>query len=132
MKKTLLLIVIFSACSKGNDANEFQNYSRIVDRSWRVYEQSQNGILDPGAAGYQQTFIFRADGRVYFSQVNPAHLDTLEFEFQNNDNIKMKKPWMSPTTELSLRIDNLSDSNFHFTITSNQSSDIDFYKTKKL
>lgn len=129
----LLLIFCLAACSKNNtDAgSSYPNYSKVIDRSWKAYEYYSNGVSDPSVVSQEPTFQFRSDGKMYFNQIGPLYRDTLQYEFLNNDNIKMTKPWIDPAVIINLAIDRITDNDFDFTITSNENTDTDRYKTTK-
>lgn len=125
-----LLFVFFISCSKNQDSAS-GNYDKVIDRFWKAYQYSQNGIPDPFVVSQQPTFNFRQDGKMYFTQINPVYKDTLQFRFINETNIKLTKPWITAAYSINLRIDLLTDYDFDFTATNTQDSDIDVYKTTK-
>jgi len=129
MRTALLILIIFCSCSQNQ--NQQSNNDILINKTWKTYSYTSNGTADPVVVASQPTFQFRSDNKMYFSQINPVYRDTLNFVFINDNNIKLTKPWVSATSQGNLKIDRLTENDFDFTLTDNQTSDIDVYKTTK-
>lgn len=129
--KYLIVAFCFSlsifGCSK-SDSQANANEAKITDRKWKCIEYKRNGIIDAAVIAQQPTFEFRADGKLYFSQINPSHKDTLNFKFLNAENIKVTWSKNSQII-LNYKIDSISDTRFYFTVTTNENNNIDKYYT---
>lgn len=121
-----LILTLLIGCSKNNDSSISD---QINNTKWLVTEYKSNGVSDPSVVAQNHTYDFRSDGKVYFSQTGPVYKDTLQFEILNSTSIKISKPSASPTAYISLKIDYISETNFDFTLTSNENADIDNYKS---
>ncbi len=84
---------------------------------------------DPTVVNRGTTFQFRSDDKLYSTQINPVFRDTLDYQFLNEKHIKFTKDINSFVGQI--KIDFIDDYNFDFTMTSNESSGSDFYKTDK-
>jgi len=129
MKTGLLILFIFCSCSR--DQNQQSNYEVVLNKSWKTYDYTRNGTADPGVVAQQPIFQFRSDNKVYFSQINPVFRDTLNFVFIDENNIKLTKPTVSATFYINLKIDRLTEYDFDFTSTDNQTVNTHSYKTTK-
>jgi hypothetical protein len=132
MKTLVFAAIICLGCSKNNNFTPIpSNQDKVIGRSWKTYEFSHNGAVLSAVASQEPNFEFRNDARLYFSQINPAFRDTMQFIFINETNIQLSKPWVNSTDVSNLRIDRITDTDFDFTLTNNKNSDIDAYKTQK-
>ena len=130
MKKlafSLFSIIFLIACKK--DKSVYTNEDLLKSTKWLTISKSKNGVDDPSAASEQSTLDFRNDGKMYFQQVTPFFLDTVKYEFVDNNNIRITKPWATYTININYAINLLNSSNFNFTLTTTQNSDIYAYKT---
>ena len=100
-----------------------------MDYIWKTNFYSHKGVPDPTVVSQETTFQFRRDDKLYFTQINPVFRDTLDYQFLNDKIIKFTKGINSFVGKI--KIDLIDDYNFHFTITSNESSGSDVYKTDK-
>ena len=137
MKKFFAILLLLSSCSKntgdsGGVSGENATLTLLLDKYWRPSEWIHNGVSDPSVLSSQPTYQFLSDGRVYITQAYPTLRDTFKFDFLNSANLKLTKPWVNTSYTGNLRIDQLTDSEFDFTLTSNANSDVDAYKTQKL
>lgn len=121
----LLMTLLFSCFKKKEEilTPDVTNSDKIVDYIWKTYFYSHKGMPDPTVVSRETAFQFRSDGKLYFTQINPVFRDTLDYQFLNEKNIKLNMG--------KIKIDFIDDHNFDFTMTSNESSGQDFYKTDK-
>ena len=130
MKILIIILAIAAGCSTGSYSTS-SNMDLIKGNTWRTYDYKENGIANPAVVAHQPTFEFRANGKMYFSQINPAFLDTFDFTFTSETNIRLTKP-ASPNFFLNMQVDQVSIQFFDFTLTDSQTTDFDSYKTEKL
>ena len=118
LKKLIIpvLMVAFVGCSKDPVIIPTEIGPKVAGKNWRVFEYSKNGTADPNVVMQQHNFEFRLDYRMYFSQI-----------------LRLTKPWfMSPSTFYkTVKVDSISETDFHFTLTSSISPDVEKYKTRK-
>ena len=126
-------MVAFVGCSKDPVIIPTEIGPKVAGKNWRVFEYSKNGTADPNVVMQQHNFEFRLDYRMYFSQILPVARDTFEFAIADNETIRLTKPWfMSPSTFYkTVKVDSISETDFHFTLTSSISPDVEKYKTRK-
>jgi hypothetical protein len=129
MRNLFIAIVLLAGCSRDNE--QAGNDDLLLNKSWKTYSYSRNGVSDPYVVVQQPTFQFRTDGKLYFSQINPVYRDTLNFSFINDNNIKLTKPWISSAYIGNIKIDRLTEYDFDFTATDNQAPNTGTYKTTK-
>jgi hypothetical protein len=130
MKKlipSLFTIVFLIACNKTKSVQT--NEDLLKATKWLTVSKSKNGVDDPSAASEQSTLEFRNDGKMYFKQITPFFLDTVKYEFVDNNNIRISKPWAPYPVTINYAINFLNSTNFDFTLTSTQNSDVFVYKT---
>ena len=127
-----LLLVLFG-CSKGSGPIPTEIGPKVAGKNWRVFEYSKNGTNDPSVVMQQHNFEFRLDYRMYFSQILPVARDTFEFGIADNETIRLTKPWyMNPNNFYkTVKVDSISETDFHFTLTSTENADVHRYKTRK-
>lgn len=135
MKKLLVLLIVFSACSKdngsGGPAPGQAQFNLLAGKFWRASQLTHNGTDDPTVFSRQPTFEFRSDSKLYINEAFPVLHDTLRFDFLNDINIRLTRPGTNPAFVGNLQIDKLDSTEFDFTLTNNQNSDIDIYKSQK-
>lgn len=134
MIKTLTALMIlatsWASCSKkSDDVSRSQVSSKIIG-TWSVYDYSLDGVADPSVIAQKPVYEFRADGKVYFSQIGPVYRDTLQYQMVDQSNIKLTKPWVNATASSSLTVDKLNETSFDFTSISG-SNKVGRYKTQK-
>lgn len=130
MHKFILILIIATSCSQ-NTTTSPSNQDLVMSKYWKTYDYKRNGNADAVVIAQQPTFQFRSDSKVYFSQINPAFRDTFSFQFINDDNIKLTKPQVSTSYYINLKIERLTENDFDFTTTDNQTTNVYAYKTTK-
>ena len=129
----ILILGLLFSCSKKNDTSTPGTYdsdkSKIVDYVWKVTFYSHKGVPDPTIVSRETTFQFKSDDKLYITQINPVFRDTLDYQFQNDKQIKFTKDINKLVGKI--KIDWIDDINFDFTMTSNRSSGSDVYNTDK-
>jgi hypothetical protein len=120
MKRAILIIALISLFLCNKQKTSYPNKNLIVDTNWLVVSESMNGIKDTSNASAQQTLNFRSDGKMYFKQVSPFILDTVRYDFVDNNNIRVTKPWANYPVTINYSITLLDASHFEFTSTSRQ------------
>ena len=134
MKRKLVvpvLLMVMLGCSKNPGTIPTDIGPKIAGFYWRVFEYTRNGTSDPNVIVQQHTFEFRFDYKMYYSQINPLSRDTFEFAIADNENIRLTKPWISNTYYENVKVDSISATDFHFTLTSTLNADVKKYKTRK-
>jgi len=128
-----LLLVVAVGCSKNPGTIPTDIGPKIAGKNWRVFEYSKNGTNDPAVVAQQHNFEFRLDYRMYYSQINPVKTDTFDFAINDNETIRLTKPWfMNPNLFYkTIKVDSISETDFHFTLTSTENGDVHRYKTRK-
>lgn len=123
------LIILFIACSRDNDGASNQDI--VKDKMWKAFDYKRNGTVDATVISQQPTFNFRSDSKVYFSQINPVFRDTFNYQFIDDNNIRLNKTQASTSYYLNFKIDRLTENDFDFTATDNQTTVVHNYKTTK-
>jgi hypothetical protein len=123
----LFIIVFLIACNKNESVQT--NEDLIKSTKWLTVSEAKNGIDDPSGANKQSTLDFRNDGKMYFKQVFPFFLDTVKYEFVDNNNIRITKPWATYTVNINYAINLLNSTHFDFRLTSTLNTDVYEYKT---
>jgi hypothetical protein len=131
MKKLITFfftILFLIACRK--DKQVYINEGFLKGTKWVTVSKTKNGIVDPSDPIELSTLDFRNDGKMYFRQTTPFFFrDTVNYEFVDNNNIRISKPWASYKVNINYAVNLLTPTNFDFTITSTEYSDVYFYKT---
>lgn len=127
------LMLLVASCSQNNNGGPVANSNQnmVMDKYWKTYDYKRNGTADAGVVAQQPTFQFRSDSKLYFSQISPVFRDTFNYLFINSDNIKLTKPQVSTAFYINMKIDRLTDHDFDFTMTDNQTTNTNNYKTTR-
>lgn len=128
----ILLITCF-ACKKGNDEKPvFANEQQLRDKRWLTVQRLKNGTPDPSFYNEISTTEFRSDGKMYLVQESPFFLrDTVNYQFIDNNNIRINKPWVTYTVDINCKIKRLDATHFEFTLTSPAYPDTYDYTTTR-
>lgn len=125
-----MIFSLVASCSQNNPGtNPASSEGMVMDKYWKTYDYKRNGTADAGVVAQQPTFQFRSDAKLYFSQISPVFRDTFNYIFITGDNIKLTKPQLSATFYINLKIDRITDHDFDFTMTDNQTVNVYNYKT---
>jgi len=129
----LLLVAVAVGCSKNPGQIPTDIGPKIAGKNWRVFEYSKNGTNDNSVVAQQHNFEFRLDYKMYFSQINPVANDTFDFAINDNETIRLTKPWVQNPNLFykTIKVDSISATDFHFTLTSTENGDVHRYKTRK-
>ncbi|MDF2192801.1 hypothetical protein [Paraflavitalea sp. CAU 1676] len=129
MKRLLLIAFVFTlACSKkeaGGSATEAQ----LTGYSWQTYAYSVNGTADADMVTRVPFFNFGKD-TLFYRRINPLERDTFLYEFKNEQNLRLTRPWKPGSIIFNLKIERLDSDSLDFTLTDGTGKS-ELFKTRK-
>lgn len=130
MKKYCFCILLFAlGCSKKGE-KETATQAILTGSSWQTYHYYLNGVQD-AAIEARVPFIKFGKDSIYMRRINPLERDTFLYEYMNEQNIRMTKPWLPSSPAINLKIDLLINDSLDFTIT-NGTGKSELYKTRRI
>lgn len=129
MKRFLLVACVFVlACSK-KDAGGNAAEAQLTGYSWQTYAYTLNGAADPDMVTRVPFFSFGKD-TIFYRRINPLERDTFLYDFKNEQNLRLTKPWKPASAVQNLKIERLDSDSLDFTLTDGTGKS-EFFKTRK-